>query len=322
MATFLVRALDLPPVDGNRFADVSGTHMANINALAEAGITLGCNSDGTLFCPDDGVTRAQMASFLARALDLPASETDWFTDDDGLSHESNINAVADAGITLGCGTKIYCPADLVPRDQMASFLARALGLDPIIPPPTTTTTTTTVAPTTTTAAPTTTTTQLTTTTTTEPPWEEFTVEGSGDDVIDLVVRGDDRAILSITYEGGRNFIVWRRRDMRGGVRLLTNVPVVSVSVGGWSVMKRSLGLPSPGDRGGLVEAGPRPGRLSSIPVPLLHLDDNVPALNRFSNGRYWNGPGCGGFSLGTPRGSLGAVETCETPSGTCSTSAS
>ena len=161
MATFLVRALDLPPADGNRFADVSGTHLANINALAEAGITLGCNSDGTLFCPDDGVTRAQMASLLARALDLPASETDWFTDDDGLSHESNINAVADAGITLGCGTKIYCPADLVPRDQMASFLARALGLDPIIPPSPTTTTTTTAAPTTTTTQPTTTTTVTT-----------------------------------------------------------------------------------------------------------------------------------------------------------------
>ena len=60
----------------------------------------------------------------------------------------------------------------------------------------------------------------------------------------------------------------------------------------------SVGLHSPGGRGGLVEAGPRPGRLSSIPVLLLHLDDNVPALNRFSNGRYWNGPGCGGFGLG------------------------
>ena len=157
-----------------------------------------------------------MASFLARALDLPASETDWFTDDDGLSHESNINAVADAGITLGCGTGIYCPADLVPRDQMASFLARALGLDPIIPPPPTTTTTTT-------AAPTTTTTQPTTTTTTEPPWEEFTVEGSGDDVIDLVVRDDDPVILSITYEGGSNFIVWSYDSSGDRIDLLVNV---------------------------------------------------------------------------------------------------
>ena len=140
MATFLVRALSLPAVAGNRFSDVSGTHLANINALSEAGVTLGCNAEGTLFCPNDGVTRSQMASFLARALSLPPSVVDWFTDDDGISHEANINAVADAGITLGCQTGLYCPADLVPRDQMASFLARGLELDPIIPPPTTTTT--------------------------------------------------------------------------------------------------------------------------------------------------------------------------------------
>ncbi len=62
---------------GNRFSDVSDTHTANINALAEAGVTLGCNPAGTLFCPDDQVTRAQMGSFLARALMLaPNPATD------------------------------------------------------------------------------------------------------------------------------------------------------------------------------------------------------------------------------------------------------
>ena len=77
--------------------------------------------------------------------------------------------------------------------------------------------------TTTTAAPTTTTTQPTTTTTTEPPWEEFTVEGSGDDVVDLVVRGDDPAILSITYEGGRNFSVLSYDSSGDRIDLLVNV---------------------------------------------------------------------------------------------------
>ena len=33
---------------------------------------------------------------------LPASPTDYFTDDDGSPHEANINAIAAAGITLGC----------------------------------------------------------------------------------------------------------------------------------------------------------------------------------------------------------------------------
>jgi len=128
MASFLVRAYNLPAVAGNRFGDVSGTHLANINALAEAGITLGCNAEGTLFCPSDSVTRAQMGSFLARAGGLAPIAGDVFVDVAGV-HEGNINAIADAGITLGCDTvgPLYCPNDTVTRGQMAAFLHRALG---------------------------------------------------------------------------------------------------------------------------------------------------------------------------------------------------
>ena len=51
-------------------------------------------------------------------------------------HEENINAIADAGVTLGCTSDglFYCPADKVRRDQMASFLARAIPLAPIAVP--------------------------------------------------------------------------------------------------------------------------------------------------------------------------------------------
>ena len=117
----------IPP--GGRFFDDDGsTHEDNIEAIATAGVTLGCNAQGTAYCPGDSVNRAQMASFLARASDLPDSLTDWFTDDDGSSHEANINKVADAEITLGCGGTDYCPGELVTRAQMASFLSRALDL--------------------------------------------------------------------------------------------------------------------------------------------------------------------------------------------------
>ncbi len=128
MASFLVRALDLPAVAGNRFTDVSGTHLANINALAEAGVTLGCNPGGTSYCPNDLVTRAQMGSFLARALGLAPILGDVFADVDG-THEPNINAIAAAGITLGCNSEgtLFCPDDPVTRGQMAAFLHRALG---------------------------------------------------------------------------------------------------------------------------------------------------------------------------------------------------
>ena len=135
MGSFLARALDLIPVPGDRFADVSGTHEPNINAIAGAGITLGCNPAGTLYCPNDLVTRAQMASFLVRGLGLPPVAGNRFTDVSG-THTANINALAEAGVTLGCnpaGT-LYCPNALVTRAQMASFLARGLGLAPMVPP--------------------------------------------------------------------------------------------------------------------------------------------------------------------------------------------
>jgi hypothetical protein len=126
MATFLVRALGLPPASEDRFSDDDGTtHEDNINRLAQAGITTGCG--GNKFCPDEPVTRAQMASFLARALDLPAASGDRFGDDEGLTHEDNINRLADAEITTGCGTNLFCPSVVVKRQHMAAFLHRGLG---------------------------------------------------------------------------------------------------------------------------------------------------------------------------------------------------
>ena len=68
MASFLTRAYDLDPARPVGFADIEGsTHEASINALAAAGISAGCGQDPLRFCPDRSVTRAQMATFLARA---------------------------------------------------------------------------------------------------------------------------------------------------------------------------------------------------------------------------------------------------------------
>ena len=58
------------------FADVEpgGVHSAAIEALFAAGITKGCSAESLRYCPDSPVTRAQMASFLTRALNLPAPD--------------------------------------------------------------------------------------------------------------------------------------------------------------------------------------------------------------------------------------------------------
>ena len=67
MAAFLVRALSLPASSTDYFGDDNGTTFEHdINALAASGITKGCSP--TSFCPDDPVTRGQMAAFLHRAL--------------------------------------------------------------------------------------------------------------------------------------------------------------------------------------------------------------------------------------------------------------
>jgi hypothetical protein len=67
-----------------------------------------------------------MASFIARALGLPAATVDYFSDDAGSLHEPDINRMAAAGITNGCGGGVYCPTQVVTREQMAAFLHRAL----------------------------------------------------------------------------------------------------------------------------------------------------------------------------------------------------
>lgn len=136
MASFLQRALDLDPEPTDWFVDDAGSiHQDNINAIAAVGITRGCNPPlNDQFCPYEAVTRAQMASFLVRALELAPASDDAFVDDAGSIHESDINSIAAAGITLGCNPPAndrFCPARPVTRQEMASLLGRALGLDPL-----------------------------------------------------------------------------------------------------------------------------------------------------------------------------------------------
>ncbi len=127
MAAFLDRALKLPSTTTDYFTDDDGTTFeANINRLASSGITKGCGP--TTFCPKAEVTRGQMAAFLDRAFGLPATATDYFSDDNGTTFEGNINRLAASGITKGCGPTTFCPKAEVTRGQMAAFLHRALTM--------------------------------------------------------------------------------------------------------------------------------------------------------------------------------------------------
>ena len=125
MAAFLTRALNLPSTTVDYFDDDDGTLFENdINRLANADITGGCAT--RRFCQNAFVTREQMASFLTRALELRATSTDFFSDDESSAHENDINSLAAADITGGCTATSFCPRAQVTRGQMAAFLYRAL----------------------------------------------------------------------------------------------------------------------------------------------------------------------------------------------------
>ena len=115
----------LGDITGHQFAD-------EIVWLAEQGITRGCSQQPLRYCPQDPVTRAQMATFLTRALNLQTPQQPaGFQDVNPASvHAPSIEALYAERITLGCAQQPlrYCPQDPVTRAQMATFLTRALNL--------------------------------------------------------------------------------------------------------------------------------------------------------------------------------------------------
>ena len=129
-ATGKVKAWDWWP----ELSDVSrsSAYFLYVGTLKEDGVANGCTS--TKFCPDDTLTRGQMAKVIIRGLgestdtykgcfeDVPESHIFW----------PYIEAIKELGITVGCNppeNTRYCPDDTVTRAQLATFLARAMGID-------------------------------------------------------------------------------------------------------------------------------------------------------------------------------------------------
>ena len=141
MAVFLERGIHgsayNPPAVGSStgFGDVQPGYWAAawINQLAADGITGGCGTN--LYCPEDPVTRAQMAVFLLKSkygsgYTPPAvGASTGFTDVPSTHWAAPwIKQLAAEGITGGCGTGTYCPESPVTRAQMAVFLVRMFNL--------------------------------------------------------------------------------------------------------------------------------------------------------------------------------------------------
>lgn len=115
------------------FSDVPASHpqFAFIQKMKEIGITNGCTA--TTYCPDDPVTRGQMAAFLVRAkLGLSEGQTFPFAQATNFADVppthlfySFVQKLRELGITAGCTVSDYCPNATTTRSQMAVFLVRA-----------------------------------------------------------------------------------------------------------------------------------------------------------------------------------------------------
>ena len=131
MAVWTVRILDRKdptPTSSTRFDDVGGAHpwAAFIERFAQLGVTRGCSTSPALYCPDDTVTRAQMAVFLKRAFNLFDGPDAGFTDvGTDAWYADAVTALAASEVTEGCTTGEYCPENPTSRAQMAVFLKRA-----------------------------------------------------------------------------------------------------------------------------------------------------------------------------------------------------
>lgn len=114
------------------FGDVTQgtTHAESIVQVARAGIMEPCGA--ARFCPLGDVTRGEFATFLVRALDLPRSTTttSQFSDVPA-SQAADVEALVDAGLTAGCGGGKFCTGQTLSRQQLATFFARALKLEPV-----------------------------------------------------------------------------------------------------------------------------------------------------------------------------------------------
>ena len=136
MAVWLVTIIDgsgPPEVSTTRFMDVSvDEHWAPyVDRLYELGITKGCGVDPARYCPEDRVTRAQMASFLVRAFNIEEADSGPFTDIGASGHADDINALVASGVAAGCRTtlpELFCPHTSPTLGQMRDIMERAVEL--------------------------------------------------------------------------------------------------------------------------------------------------------------------------------------------------
>ncbi len=133
-AQVLRSAFDVSERGSNTFVDTVGKpYLSDISALTSAGVMTGCSE--TEFCPEEDITREELAEVFARFLDLTDIRRP-LSDMVGASGDSAA-AVVSERIMLPCDLDswAFCPNEPVTRGELASFVLRALDMRPTYPPP-------------------------------------------------------------------------------------------------------------------------------------------------------------------------------------------
>jgi hypothetical protein len=141
MAVFIIVAIEggnnFPYTTTPYFTDVPPTdpYFKFVQKMKDLGITAGCTA--TMYCPNDPVTRGEMAVFIITgrygniAFSYPA--TPYFSDVPSSSpFFPFVQKMAATGITAGCALGLYCPNDSLTRGEMAVFIVTGL-LNQLLP---------------------------------------------------------------------------------------------------------------------------------------------------------------------------------------------
>jgi hypothetical protein len=121
------------------FNDVSAAapYFDYVSLMSTYGITAGCQASPPLYCPGSPATRAEMAVFVVRGLDLALGTaftypaTAYFQDITATGTDSEfypyVQRIAQLGITAGCQSSppLFCPDSSITQAEMAVFMIRA-----------------------------------------------------------------------------------------------------------------------------------------------------------------------------------------------------
>ena len=128
---YYVLDLDLKEQSGKDFSDVAQSFWgySAISALSNAGIINGYA--GNVFKPDKGLTRAEFATIVARAMkiDVAGKKANAFKDVGGQWAEGSIAALSEKKFIGGYGDSTFRPNTYLTRAEAVKMINKAVGMD-------------------------------------------------------------------------------------------------------------------------------------------------------------------------------------------------